>query len=104
LFDSRLVPEQSASNRDPRSRWLAPDEPEGRVVMANSIVSRNEGALDRGIRILAGVLLLAIVFVGPRTPLGWIGLVPLVTGLVGWCPLYTVLGLRTCPVEPPSPS
>lgn len=59
----------------------------------------NEGTLDRGLRILAGLVLIAIVFVGPKTPLGWIGIVPLVTGLIGWCPVYTLLGIRTCPVQ-----
>lgn len=59
----------------------------------------NEGTLDRALRILAGLVLIAIVFVGPKTPLGWIGIVPLVTGLVGWCPVYTLLGIRTCPVQ-----
>ncbi|MFO0921019.1 MAG: DUF2892 domain-containing protein [Pirellulales bacterium] len=56
----------------------------------------NLGAIDRGIRIIAGAALLAIVFVGPQTPWGWIGIVPLVTGLVGWCPAYCPLGLSTC--------
>lgn len=56
----------------------------------------NLGTIDRGIRIVAGAALLAIVFVGPQTPWGWIGIVPLVTGLVGWCPAYCPLGLSTC--------
>ena len=60
---------------------------------------RNEGTLDRGLRVLLGLALLAIVFVGPQTPWGWIGLVPLLTGLVGYCPLYSLMGLRTCPVR-----
>ena len=60
---------------------------------------RNEGSLDRLLRIVAGVVLLALVFVGPHTPLGWIGVVPLLTAAAGSCPLYTVLGASTCPVE-----
>lgn len=60
---------------------------------------KNEGTLDRSIRILIGLLLIALVFVGPTTAWGWIGLVPLVTGLVGFCPLYQVLGLNTCPLK-----
>ena len=62
-----------------------------------SVLSRNEGKVDRGIRVLLGLGLLSLVFVGPQTPLGWIGLVPLVTGLVGTCPLYSLLGVSTCP-------
>ena len=57
---------------------------------------RNEGTIDRALRIIVGLVLLALVFVGPKTPLGWIGIVPLVTGLVGMCPLYSVLGITTC--------
>jgi hypothetical protein len=56
----------------------------------------NEGTIDRVLRVIVGLALIAIVFVGPQTPWGWIGLVPLLTGLVGTCPLYTVLGIRTC--------
>ena len=60
-------------------------------------MQRNEGTIDRALRIIAGLGLLSLVFVGPQTPWGWIGLVPLVTGLVGVCPVYSVLGIRTCP-------
>lgn len=48
------------------------------------------------LRIIVGVALISIVFIGPQTPLGWIGVIPLATGLVGFCPLYRVLGIRTC--------
>jgi hypothetical protein len=61
---------------------------------------RNIGALDRGIRIVLGIVLLALVFVGPRTPLGYLGLVPLVTALAGYCPLYGLLRISTCPRRP----
>ena len=61
----------------------------------------NEGALDRGLRIIIGLALLAAVFVGPRTPLGWVGLIPLITGLVGRCPAYNCFGVRTCSTRPP---
>lgn len=59
-------------------------------------MSINMGGADRILRTLIGVVLLALVFVGPQTPWGWIGLVPLITGLVGVCPLYTLLGIKTC--------
>ena len=62
-------------------------------------MTRNEGTLDRALRIAAGLILISLVFIGPQTPWGWIGLVPLVTGLVGYCPLYTVLGFNTCPAK-----
>jgi hypothetical protein len=59
----------------------------------------NEGMIDRVIRVIVGVVLLALVFVGPQTYWGLIGLVPLLTGLVGFCPLYKMLGLNTCPLD-----
>ena len=55
----------------------------------------NIGTLDRTIRIVLGVVLLALVFVGPQTRWGYLGLIPLVTGIVGYCPLYRVLGIST---------
>jgi len=60
---------------------------------------RNEGNLDRALRVIVGLVLLALVFVGPKTPLGWIGIVPLLTGLVGFCPAYRLFGLSTCGVR-----
>lgn len=59
----------------------------------------NEGTLDRALRVIAGIVLISLVFVGPQTPWGWVGVVPLATGLIGWCPVYTLLGLNTCPVK-----
>ncbi|HHW77776.1 MAG TPA: DUF2892 domain-containing protein [Xanthomonadaceae bacterium] len=61
-------------------------------------MGKNVGNVDRIARIAVGLILLALVFVGPRTPWGWIGLVPLLTGLISWCPLYTLLGFNTCPM------
>ncbi|MBU2738247.1 YgaP family membrane protein [Acidithiobacillus concretivorus] len=59
----------------------------------------NEGMADRLIRIIVGIIVIALVFVGPKTPWGWLGLVPLITGLVGWCPAYSLFGIRTCPLR-----
>ena len=63
------------------------------------MLKRNEGTLDRVLRIILGIVLLSLVFVGPMTPWGWVGIIPLATGLIGSCPLYTILGLRTCPLK-----
>jgi hypothetical protein len=60
------------------------------------MLKTNEGNVDRGLRIVLGLVLIALVFTGPQTPWGWLGLIPLATGLVGWCPLYSVLGISTC--------
>jgi hypothetical protein len=59
----------------------------------------NEGTADRAFRAMVGIGLLAIVFVGPKTPWGWLGIVPLATSLMGWCPLYTLLGINTCGIK-----
>ena len=56
----------------------------------------NEAGIDRVLRVSLAVVLLALVFVGPHTPWGWLGLVPLATGLTGFCPLYRLVGLDTC--------
>ena len=57
---------------------------------------RNEGMIDRIVRVIIGLGLISLVFVGPQTSWGYLGLIPLLTGLVGFCPVYTILGIRTC--------
>jgi Inner membrane protein YgaP-like, transmembrane domain len=65
--------------------------------MASRLFPVNQHPVERAIRVLLGVVLLALAFVGPKTPWGFIGLIPLATGLFGSCPLYTMLGFSTCP-------
>ena len=60
---------------------------------------KNESGIDRALRLIVGVLLLSLVIVGPKTAWGWIGIVPLATGLVGFCPLYRLLRIDTCRVR-----
>ena len=67
--------------------------------MALKLFPHNMGKVYRVLRVIMGAVLISLVFVGPKTPWGWIGLVPLVTSLVGTCPLYTVFGWRTCPMK-----
>ena len=57
----------------------------------------NEGTLDRAIRIVAGLAILSLVFVGPESRLGYLGLIPLATGLIGFCPAYRLFGWSTAP-------
>ncbi|TXC67221.1 DUF2892 domain-containing protein [Piscinibacter aquaticus] len=59
----------------------------------------NEGTIDRALRILAGLVLIALAATGTVGVWGWIGIVPLATGLIGWCPAYTLLGINTCPMK-----
>lgn len=56
----------------------------------------NEGVIDRSLRIIAGLVLIGLALAGKIGAWGWIGLVPLATGLVGWCPAYTLFGIKTC--------
>lgn len=66
-----------------------------------TIMKTNEGTLDRSLRVVAGLVILSMAFVGPQSPWAYLGVIPLVTGLVGWCPLYTILGVNSCPLKKP---
>lgn len=61
-------------------------------------MSSNEGTLDRIARVVIGIALLALVFIGPHTLWGLVGLVPLMTGALGFCPVYRLVGFSSCPV------
>ena len=56
----------------------------------------NVGSADRLLRIILGIVLIALVFVGPKTAWGWIGVIPLATGFLRTCPLYSIFGISTC--------
>jgi hypothetical protein len=62
-------------------------------------MTTNEGIVDRALRVIVGLVLIAVAlgWFGPAytSVWGWFGVVPLLTGLVGWCPLYSLLGIRT---------
>lgn len=58
-------------------------------------MNKNIGGLERIIRIIVGLGLIALAVLG-ASPWGWIGVVPLATGLIGWCPPYAIFGLNTC--------
>ena len=60
-----------------------------------SLFKSNTGKLDRIIRIIVGILLVGNVFTGLQTPIGWIGLILIVTGVFGTCPVYSLLGIST---------
>ena len=61
--------------------------------------SRNVGTADRALRIVAGIVLLSLAFFGPKTPWGYLGILPLLTGLTRRCPAYSIFGWSTCPRE-----
>lgn len=62
-------------------------------------MKNNEGGMDRMVRIVAGLVLLGLMAMGTIGWWGWLGIVPLATGLIGWCPVYTLLGMNTCPMK-----
>lgn len=66
----------------------------------SKLLANNEGTVDRALRVIVGLGALSLYFVGPQTPWALLGLIPLATGLLGSCPLYSLLGVSTCPVHP----
>ncbi len=67
--------------------------------MSATLFPKNEGTIDRTLRVLVGLAILSLAFVGPKSPWAYLGLLPIVTGLLGSCPAYTLLGLSTCPMK-----
>lgn len=62
-------------------------------------MNKNEGGIDRTLRSVAGLALIAAAATDTIGLWGYVGVVPLLTGLMGWCPLYALLGLNTCPAQ-----
>jgi hypothetical protein len=63
------------------------------------MLKKNVGNTDRAFRIILGIGLISLAFVGPQTVWGWVGVIPLLTAFVGSCPLYSLLGVNTCPTK-----
>ena len=59
-------------------------------------MKQNIGNIERGVRIVGGLVLMGLAFTGTVGWWGWLGAVPLATGLIGWCPPYAMLGISTC--------
>jgi hypothetical protein len=64
-----------------------------------NLLPRNEHAVERVLRVILGVAILSLAFVGPQSPWAWLGVVPILTGLAGSCPVYTLFGISTCAVK-----
>lgn len=60
-------------------------------------MKKNVHPVERIVRVALGAVLTSLAFVGPANPWFLLGLVPLLTGLMGWCPPYALLGINTCP-------
>ena len=59
-------------------------------------MQQNVHNVERVVRVIAGLTIIGLVFVGPQSPWGWLGVIPLATGIVGWCPPYALFGISTC--------
>jgi hypothetical protein len=59
-------------------------------------MKKNAGTIDRTVRVIAGIAILSTAFIGPKTMLGYIGIVPILTGALGFCPVYPIFGINTC--------
>ena len=57
----------------------------------------NEGVIDRSLRVIVGLVLIGLAATGTIGMWGYIGIIPLVTGAVGMCPIYSLLGINSCP-------
>ena len=64
-------------------------------------MSINLGSSDRVLRVVVGLVLIGLAATGTVGLWGWIGVVPVATGLFGFCPAYTLLGIKTCPMKKP---
>lgn len=69
--------------------------------MLDKVLPANEHPIERALRVAVGLVGIALVFVGPKSAWGWFGLIPLLTGVAGSCPLYTLFGISTC-AKPPA--
>jgi hypothetical protein len=58
-------------------------------------MKKNIGDVERVIRVIIGIAILSLAFIGPKSPWAYLGIVPLVTGVLGWCPPYSLLGIST---------
>lgn len=59
----------------------------------------NVGSIDRALRVVVGLVLIGLTLAGMIGAWGWIGIIPIATGLFSFCPLYTLLGMNTCPMK-----
>jgi len=64
-------------------------------------MTRNIGNTERLIRLVVGLAILSLTFIGPQSMWGLLGLIPIVTAAIGWCPPYSLLGINTCKTNNP---
>jgi hypothetical protein len=62
-------------------------------------MKKNIGSVERIIRVVIGLIIFSLAFVGPASPWAFFGLIPVITGLIGWCPPYAIFGINTCKIK-----
>jgi hypothetical protein len=68
----------------------------GEVSVLGDTMKQNVHNIERIVRIIVGLAIVSLVFIGPQSAWGWLGLIPLATGIIGWCPPYALFGFSTC--------
>lgn len=63
-------------------------------------MKQNIHNIERVVRVVVGLAITSLAVIGPQTPWAWLGLLPVATGLIGWCPPYALLGISTCKTRP----
>jgi hypothetical protein len=64
--------------------------------MEERAMKQNIGGIERVARVVLGIAVLSLAFIGPQSPWAYLGIIPLTTGVIGWCPLYALFGFSTC--------
>ena len=62
-------------------------------------MKKNIHPIERSLRVIAGLVLISLAFIGPKNPWFLLGIIPVITGFIGWCPPYATLGMSTCKVK-----
>ena len=62
-------------------------------------MKKNIHPIERSLRVIIGLILISMVFIGPKNPWFLLGIIPLLTGFIGWCPPYAILGMSTCKIK-----
>jgi hypothetical protein len=65
------------------------------IVVLGDTMKQNVHNIERVVRVIVGLAIISLVFIGPQSIWGWLGLIPLATGVMGWCPPYALFGFST---------
>ena len=76
--------------------WRGWDGIFSETVVLGDIMKQNIHNVERVVRVIVGLAIISLVFIGPQSVWGWLGLIPLATGIIGWCPPYALFGFSTC--------